>query len=176
MQKYRGRLHIRLLLTLAVAVGGVAQAQTSQQIAPNAYTISGWRVECASQSSTLSCQLIDQVTARANNGVIAGITVAQAGAAKTPTIVVQVPLGAALDQPVRVGFNGGVEQTLPFVSCYNNGCFARATLQDSLLAKMRDAKQPLALLYSTYDANMNKQTIRITLPLDGFAVAYDKLK
>lgn len=176
MHTYRGRLTVPLLLTLAVAFGGAAQAQTTQQVAPSAYSISGWRVECASQSSALSCQLIDQVTARANNGVLAGVTVVQTGAAKTPTIVVQVPLGAALDQSVRVGFNSGAEQLLPFVSCYNNGCFARAALQDSLLTQMRDAKEPLALSYATYDSNMNKQTIRITLPLDGFAVAYDKLK
>lgn len=175
MQMYRSRLSIRLLLLLAVTISGTAQAQT-QQVSPNAYSISGWRVECSSQSNALACQLIDQVTARANNGVIAGISVVQAGAAKTPTLVVQVPLGAALDQSVRVGFNSGAEQMVPFVSCYNNGCFARATLQDSMLAQMRNAKEPLSVSYSTYDANMNKQSIRITLPLDGFAVAYDKLK
>jgi invasion protein IalB len=170
-----GRLTVFLLLSLPAVFCGMAQAQT-QQVSPNAYSISGWRVECSSQSNALACQLIDQVTARANNGVIAGISVVQAGTAKTPTLIVQVPLGAALDQSVRVGFNGGAEQMLPFVSCYNNGCFARAGLQDSLLAQMRDGKQPLSVSYSTYDANMNKQSIRITLPLDGFAVAYDKLK
>jgi invasion protein IalB len=175
MQPYRSSSAIRLLLILSVAFGAPAQAQT-QQVSPTAYSISGWRVECSSQSNALACQLIDQVTARANNGVIAGISVVQAGAAKTPTLVVQVPLGAALDQPVRMGFNSGAEQMVPFVSCYNNGCFARATLQDSLLSQMRDAKEPLSVSYSTYDANMNKQSIRITLPLDGFAVAYDKLK
>lgn len=170
-----GRLTVVLLLMLPIAFGGLAQAQT-QQVSPSAYSISGWRVECSSQSNALACQLIDQVTARANNGVIAGISVVQAGAAKTPTLVVQVPLGAALDQSVRVGFNSGAEQMVPFVSCYNNGCFARAALQDSMLAQMRNAKEPLSVSYSTYDANMNKQSIRITLPLDGFAVAYDKLK
>jgi len=175
MRVYRSRLPIRLLLVLAVSFSGAAQAQT-QQVSPSAYSISGWRVECSSQSNALACQLIDQVTARANNGVIAGVSVVQAGATKTPTIVVQVPLGAALDQPISVGLNGGAQQTVPFVSCYNNGCFARAALQDSLLAQMRDAKQPLSLSYSTYDASMNKQSIHITMPLDGFAVAYDKLK
>jgi invasion protein IalB len=175
MRLYRSRLHAALFLALGVAAGSSAQAQTTQ-LPASAYSISGWRVECSSQSNALACQLIDQVVARANNGVIAGLSVQQVGAAKTPTLIVQVPLGAALDQPVRVGFNAGTAQSVPFVSCYNNGCFARAALQDSMLAQMRDAKQPLSVSYSTYNANMQKQNINITLPLDGFAVAYDKLK
>lgn len=173
----RSSLFFRCLtiVTVAAAFSSMAQAQTTQ-VSPSAYSISGWRVECSSQSNALSCQLVDQVLARANNGVIAGISVMQAGAAKTPTIVVQVPLGSALDQPIRVGFNGGPEQQLTFVSCYSSGCFARGTIGGALLAQMRDAKQPLSVSYATLDAAFNKQTVRITLPLDGFAVAYDKLK
>lgn len=159
----------------ALAQAAPAQAQTTQ-VSPQAYSVSGWRVECTSANNALSCQLVDQITARANNGVIAGISVVQAGSAKAPTIVVQVPLGAALDEPVRLGFNGGAEQLLSFVSCYANGCYARGTLSDAMLAQMRDAKQPLALSYSAYASATNKQSIRITLPLDGFAVAYDKLR
>lgn len=152
-----------------------AQTQTTQ-VSPSAYSISGWRVECSSQNNALACQLVDQVTARANNGVIAGVSVMQAGAAKTPTIVVQVPLGTALDEPIRLGLNGGAEQELTFVSCYNSGCFARGTLSDAMLTQMRDTKQTLSLSYAALNGTMNKQSIRITLPLDGFAVAYDKLK
>ncbi|HET7814144.1 MAG TPA: invasion associated locus B family protein [Candidatus Baltobacteraceae bacterium] len=162
---------------VAAPLTAAAQAQTPMtQVSPSAYSISGWRVECSSRANALACQLVDQVTARANNGVLAGIAITQTGDAKAPTIVVQVPLGAALDAPVRLGFNAGAEQTIAYVSCYNNGCFARGTIDDTMLAQMRDAKQPLALSYSNYDNNMNKQTIRITLPLDGFAVAYGKLK
>ncbi len=177
MRTYRSRLPAFALIALLAgsAVPAQTRAQTTQ-VAPSAYSISGWRVECASRSNALSCQLVNQVVARANNGVIAGISVQQTGAEKTPTIIVQVPLGAAVDSPVRVGLNAGSEELLPFVSCYSSGCFARATLGDALLAQMRDGKQPLSVSYASFDANMNRQTIRITLPLDGFAVAYDKLK
>ena len=181
MSLYVHRLTVLASGVLAVALVAVpqgaapAQSQTTQ-IAPSAYSISGWRLECSSQSNALSCQVVDQVVARSNNAVITGISIVQAGPAKTRTIVVQLPLGVALDQPVRVGFNAGPEQMLPFVSCYNNGCFARATLGDALFAQMRSAKQPLSVSYANLDGSLNKQNIRVTLPLDGFAVAYDKLK
>jgi invasion protein IalB len=119
---------------------------------------------------------VDQVLARANDSVLAGISMVRAESTKTVTMIVQVPLGVAVSDGVHVGLSGTEEQTLAFVSCYNNGCFARGTLSDALLSQMRDAKQPLAVSYSAFDGNMNKQNIRITLPLDGFAVAYDKLK
>lgn len=162
------------LLAAAAPAGTAAQTQPTQ-VSPNAYSISGWRVECSSRNNTLSCQLVDQVLTRANNGVIAGISVLQAGDAKTPTMVVQVPLGVGVADGVRIGI-GSDEQLLPFISCYGNGCFARGTIGNPLLSEMRDAKQPLSISYSTFDGNMNKQSVRITLPLDGFAVAYDKLK
>jgi invasion protein IalB len=168
-----------MMLTCALAAsaapGGAAAQTQPAQVSPNAYSISGWRVECSSRNNVLSCQLVDQVLARANNGVIAGISVLQAGEGKTPTMVVQVPLGVSIADGVRVGI-GSNEQLLPFISCYGSGCFARGAIGDPLLSQMRDAKQPLSVSYSTFDGNMNKQNVRITLPLDGFAVAYDKLK
>lgn len=166
----------RLPAAASLIAGALLLQGQTAQVSPSAYSISGWRVECATQSSALSCQLIDQVVERANNGVIASISVMQAGDKKTPMMVVQIPLGAALETPVQVGFEGGPQQTLPFFSCYSNGCFASDRLNDTILTQMRGAKQPLAVSYATLDRSMNRQTIRITLPLDGFAVAYDKLK
>lgn len=160
---------------LAAAAQAPAQSQTTQ-VPSSAYSISGWRLECSSERTALSCQVLDQVFARANSAVIAGVSVREAADGKTPVLIVQVPLGVAIDQPVHVGFSGGAEQVLPFVSCYANGCFARAPLGDTLLTAMRTAKQPLSLTYANLDSNLNKQSIRVTLPLDGFAVAYDKLK
>lgn len=171
----RTRVSVHGVALMALMSGALAQAQTTQ-VAPNAYSISGWRVDCSSRNNALSCRLVDQVLARANNGIIAGLSIVQTGDAKTPTMVVQVPLGAAVADGVRVGIIGGSEQTLPFVSCYNSGCFARGAIADALLSQMRDAKQSLSVSYATYDGSMNKQNVRITLPLDGFAVAYDKLK
>ncbi len=165
-----------MLLAAAAVLPASAAAQQSTQVPPSAYTISGWRVECGSQNNALACQALDQITARANNSIIAAISVTQPKNAKTPMISVQVPLGVALDGGVHVGFASGAQQVIPFVACYANGCFAQANISDQLLAQMRSAAQPLSMLYATYDANLNKQEIRISLPLNGFAVAYDKLK
>jgi invasion protein IalB len=165
-------------LTSLVLLLAMAQGQTpgTAQVSPTAYTISGWRLECATQSGALSCQVLNQVLARSNNAVIAAISVQQSGAAKAPVLIVQVPLGVAIDEPVKVEIQNGASQMLPFLSCYGNGCFARAPLGDALLAGMRDSKQPLSVTYQNLDATFSKQSINVTLALDGFSQAYDKLK
>jgi invasion protein IalB len=169
---------LRALASTALLVATTntqSPAQTTGQVSPAAYTISGWRLECATQNSVLSCQVLNQVLARSNSAVIAAISVQQ-GAAKTPVLVVQVPLGVAIDQPVKVAIQNGATQMLPFFSCYGNGCFARAPLDDALLTAMRTSKQPLSLTYANLDSALNKQSINVTLALDGFSQAYDKLK
>ena len=138
--------------------------------------ISGWRLECDSRSGPLACQLIDQVTARSNNAVISAISLHVDAMTKGPIMVVQVPLGIAVEDAVRVGFENGAVQTLPIYTCNRNGCFARAQAGEPVLSAMRAAKQPLRIAYESLDSNAAKQTITITLGLDGFSAAFDRLR
>jgi invasion protein IalB len=148
----------------------------SAQVPQAEISISGWRLECDSLGGALQCHLLDQVTARGNNAVISAITIRRQSAANAPVMVVQVPLGIAVDNAVRVGFENGAVQTLPFFTCNRNGCFARAQVGEPVLSAMRAAKQPFRIAYETLDANGEKQTVTITLGLDGFSSAYDRLR
>lgn len=166
---------------VAVLSAATAQAQTpspppSAQVPPAQITISGWRLECDSLSGPLACQVTDRVTARANDAVISAISLRIDPLAKTPVMLVHVPLGIAVQDAVRVGFETGAVQTLPVYTCNAGGCFARAALGAPVLAAMRSAKEPLRIAYAALDAKGAKQTITISLALDGFASAYDRLR
>lgn len=50
-------------------------------------------------------------------------------------------------------------------------CFAGSTVPDAMIAAMRSGKQLKIVFY-----NANEQAITVTLPLAGFALAYDKIK
>ena len=147
-----------------------------QQVSPSEIQISGWQLQCDSKSTTgLNCQALDQVTARRNNAVISAVSIRQTTDRK-PVLYVQVPLGIALEDGIRVGFENGAVQALPAFTCNSNGCMARAPIGDPLLNAMRAAKQPLRIAYENLDGNLNKQTVTIVLGLDGFSAAYDKLR
>ena len=174
-----------VLLVAALGAPALAQstpapvrpsAPAAQQVSPSEITISGWQLQCDSRGgSGLNCQALDEVTARRNNAVISAVSVRQTPD-KKPIILVQVPLGIALQDGIRVGFENGAVQAMPAFTCNNNGCMARAAIGDPLLNAMRAAKQPLRIAYENLDGNLNKQTITIVLGLDGFSAAYDKLR
>jgi invasion protein IalB len=139
-------------------------------------SISGWSLQCGSPGGgKLFCQLLDQVSVRSNGAVLAALSVHQTAGSKSPAMLLQVPVGIAVDEGVRVSVASGTEQTLPVVTCNRNGCFAQAPISAALLAAMRAGKAPLRVVYSVLDANGGKQAITITLSLDGFSTVYDRL-
>ncbi|GAC1416400.1 MAG: hypothetical protein NVSMB64_26620 [Candidatus Velthaea sp.] len=84
-----------------------------------------WRLECASNTGTLLCQALDRVSLSSTNGVLGAVSVQLENDAKTPAILVQVPLGIAIANAVRVGTKSGPGQTLSVVTCTREGCLAR---------------------------------------------------
>lgn len=160
---------------LGTPAGAQTPPATATQVSPAAYVVSGWRVECATAGSALACQALDQVTARANNGVIASVSITLAPDGKTPYVLVTTPLGVAVDSSIRMTMPSGPNQTLAFLTCNGNGCFGRAALSDSMLTAMRSTNQTLTITYDSLNGNLVKQSISITLALDGFPAAYNKL-
>jgi invasion protein IalB len=136
--------------------------------------ISGWRLDCTSVGGALECQLRDEVTARANNAVISA-SIRQDATSAAPLAIVQIPLGTAIDDAVRVGFNNGALQRLPVRTCNRNGCFASGRLGQPVVAGLRAAKAPLRIAYDTLADSGAKQTVTISLGLDGFASAFARL-
>lgn len=172
-----------VFIALFASAGVAADAQTNAPATPSSaapsaplIVISGWRLECASTTGgSLACEALDRVSVRTTGAVVGGLSVHFLADGKTPEILVQVPLGIAVPAGVRVGTNSGIMQTLPVSTCNRDGCFARAQMSGPLLGAMRAAKEALRIAYDSLAPNADARTVTISLGLDGFAAAYDKL-
>lgn len=148
--------------------GAAAADQTTASIAAVG---SSWRVECTSNGPVLDCRTVQQVVTRENQQLVAGLTVRVPAETKKPVMMVQMPLGVMVSEAVNLVVDDGKPEQFNIQTCNQQGCFVGAPLADNLLAAMRTGKQ-LRIVFQ----NGNKQAITVTMPLAGFALAYDKVK
>jgi invasion protein IalB len=162
-------------IILVAALTQAATAQTPPPAQTSQIAISGWRVECDSQGTALNCRVTNRATQGGTGFVIAALGVAIANDTKKTVLTLQLPLGLAVTDPVTLTADS-VSQPYSIITCDRAGCFARAPIGDALLDKMRDGKQSLRIAYNVVGPTLLKQTVTLTLPLDGFAVALNKIK
>jgi invasion protein IalB len=91
--------------------------------------------------------------------------------AKTGAMLLTLPLGLNLTEPVTVKVDNGAAERQPIQTCTNVGCFVTMTLNDKMLAAMRTGGE---LKVTVQD--VNKKPIDMGLPLLGFGLAFDKAK
>jgi invasion protein IalB len=171
---------MKIVSAFIILFGALAQA-AGAQTAPTVpaapapqIAISGWKVECDSQGTALNCRVTNR--AAENSGfVIAALGVALAADTKKPVLTLQLPLGLAVTDPVTL-VDDTVSQAYSLVTCDRAGCFARAPISDALLDKMTTGKLPLRLSYNIVGPTLVKQTVTLTLPIDGFAASLNKIK
>jgi invasion protein IalB len=160
----RCRLAI-LGLVLATAAPGLASPGLAQDAPPSA-----WRVECTGDGKSLDCRAIQQMINRDDKQLIAQLS-ARVAADKTAVLLIQLPLGISLTEPVQLKVDNGTAERYPVQTCTNVGCIVSLPLKDPLMAAMRTGT---LLKISIQDTN--KRTINIDVPLLGFALAFDKAK
>jgi len=90
---------------------------------------------------------------------------------KSAAMVITLPLGLNLTEPVLVKVDNGATERQSIQTCTNVGCFVAMTLTDKLIAAMRTGSD---LKITVQDAN--KKPVEMSLPLLGFGVAFDKAK
>jgi len=90
---------------------------------------------------------------------------------KSAVLLIQLPLGISLTEPVQIKVDNGTAERYPVQTCTNVGCIVSVPLKDPLMAAMRTGT---LLKISIQDAS--KRTINIDVPLLGFALAFDKAK
>ncbi len=130
-----------------------------------------WRVECTGDGKTLDCRAVQQVFQRETRQLVLSAVVRPAADAKTGAMVLTLPLGLNLTEPVAVKVDNGAVERQPIQTCTNVGCFVAMTLTDKMIAAMRTGSE---LKITVQDAN--KKPIDMSLPLLGFGVAFDKAK
>jgi invasion protein IalB len=130
-----------------------------------------WRVDCAGDGKVLECRALQQIVNRDDKHLLAQITVRLPPDSKTPVMMLQLPLGLNLSEPVQFKVDNGTVEKQPVQTCTTTGCFVGMQLNDKFLAAMRgDTLLKIALQDS------NKQPIAIDVPLLGFSLALDKAK
>jgi invasion protein IalB len=157
--------------TCVVTLAATGAAAAQQQKTTVQATGSDWRVECTNSGKMLDCRAYAQVVQRDNKHIITSLTVRYPAETKKPVMMVQTPLGILVSEPVSISVDSAEPEHAKIQTCTQACCFAGSAIPDALLAAMRSGKQ-LKIAF----ANSNKQTITVTLPLAGFALAYDKIK
>jgi invasion protein IalB len=131
----------------------------------------GWRVECANDGKALDCQTVNKVSQRESGQVVTAVAIRIPPDTKKPVLMVQLPLGIQVNQQVSVQVDEGKAERYPIQTCAQNGCFVAVPVADQVIGALRGGKTLKVAFQS-----VTSQTITVTMPLGGFALAYDKIK
>jgi invasion protein IalB len=154
-----------LTILAGTAAAGPAPAQAPE--GPPA----AWRVECTGDGKSLDCRAVQQLFHRESRQLLVSLAVRPAADGKTGAMVMQLPLGLNLTEPITLKIDNGLSERQPIQTCTNVGCFIAMTVADKLLAAMRTGSQ---LNITVQDSS--KKPVEMALPLLGFGVAFDKAK
>jgi invasion protein IalB len=167
----------RISITTALAGAGLLASLVSIAAAlagePEKIPAAGsdWRVECTNNLKTLDCRAFLEVVQKNSNQVVTAFTVRYPAETKKPVMMLQLPLGILVSESVLVEVDGSQPERTAVQTCTAAGCFVGATMPEALINTMLTGKQ-LKIIF--YDAS--KQRVTVTLPLAGFALAYNKIK
>jgi invasion protein IalB len=164
----------RILLAATVAASTAIVAAVSRSApaqAPETPPPAAWRVECTGDGKTLDCRATQQVFHRETRQLLVSVAVRPGTDGKSGAILMTLPLGLNLTEPVLVKVDNGAPEKQAIQTCTNVGCFVAMTISDKFIAAMRSGTD---LKITVQDAN--KKPIEMSLPLLGFALAFDKAK
>src|SRR5712675_2544930 len=163
-----GKRAVATMTAALVASLIAASSQLATAQAPDGPP-AAWRVECTGDGKTLDCRAVQQVFQRDTRQLVLSAVVRPAADLKTGAMLLTLPLGLNLTEPVTVKVDNGAAERQPIQTCTNVGCFVTMTLTDKMLAAMRTGSE---LKITVQDAN--KKPIDMGLPLLGFGPAFDK--
>ncbi|MFC0411011.1 invasion associated locus B family protein [Roseomonas elaeocarpi] len=160
----------------AASAGATAQAAAAQAAAQRTATPFGdWSLICTARpAGGRGCEAAAAVVTKEGKPLV--LAALGRSEPKAPLrLVLQVPVNARVDQPLRLLPAQGEASLLPFRSCNALGCFAEITLeQGGLPAGLRaqTAEQPLRVEWQDAAGN------RVALPLSwrGFNAAAEALE
>ena len=166
-----GKRVVLMAATAGLALGIAATCRSAPAQAPEAPAAAAWRVECSGDGKVLECRAVQQVFQRETRQLVLSAVVRPAPDAKTGAMLLTLPLGLNLTEPVTVKVDNGAAERQPIQTCTNVGCFVTLALTDKMLAAMRSGSE---LKITVQD--VNKKPIDMGLPLLGFGLAFDKAK
>jgi invasion protein IalB len=163
------RLRAAVVLALGLGIGTPAPAQEADPEAGKMNFVgSGWQVQCNNTGTALDCMVLQRITS-AEGALIAALAV-RAGDATGSALTIQLPLGILVSAPVIMQVDGGVKKSFAIRTCLAAGCVLEAEVPALLLDEMKGGTS-LLLSFQSLDA----QPISLDIPLNGFALAVERL-
>jgi invasion protein IalB len=141
-----------------------APSQPAQATSPPA----AWRLECVGDGKTLECQTMQSLINRDDGKLVVLVSVRFPPKAP-PVMMLQLPLGLNVAEPVQIAVDKGVPDRQPVQTCTNAGCFVGMPLDDKFVLAMRTGT---SLKVTVQDSG--KHPIALDIPLLGFGIALDK--
>jgi len=130
-------------------------------------TFGVWRRTCDEGPCQIYLGLRDPET----NETVASIAVVRDVEADRGSMYLELPIRVALQPGVSLEV-GSRTEAIPYQFCRPEGCIAIAPLDPGLISALEQAKTA-ALDFVRYGSASAE---RITVPVEGFAVAYDSLR
>jgi invasion protein IalB len=156
-----------LVLVMAIAIGGPAQAQG---VVKSVY--GDWQIRCDTPPGAQSeqCALMQAVTAKDRPNVGLTVIVLKTADQKSRLMRVIAPLGIMLPSGLGLKIDNKDVGRAGFVKCLPNGCLAEITMDDNLVNQLRSAQTATFIIFQTPEEGMG-----FPMSLKGFGEGFDKL-
>lgn len=162
----------------AKATKGQPQQQTQATPAPSPSTAPApaqpaWAMRCSSPSrdAPLECAIEQNAFLAKTGQLVVLVNIRVPGDTRAPIALVQLPLGLNLQAGAKFQIDDGKGVDLPIQTCENKGCYASVPISSETLNALRSGKQ-LKIIFQ----DLAKESLTVTVPLNDFAAAYDKIK
>jgi invasion protein IalB len=132
-----------------------------------------WASRCASdgRQSGLDCTLEQSIFEAKSRQLLMQVVVRVPPDTRKPVLIIQLPLGLFLPAGVTLKFDDGKPGRYDVQTCDQKGCILQVPVSNEMLQEMAKSKQ-MAVSFQ----NLSKQDIGVPVSLNGFIVAYDKIK
>ena len=114
----RGEM-IATAMALLIAVGAGSRSASAQQSPEN--PPAAWRVECTGDGKTLDCRAVPQIFHRESRQLLVSVAVRPAADGKSGAMLMTLPLGLNLTEPVLIKVDSGAPERQAIQTCTNFG-------------------------------------------------------
>jgi invasion protein IalB len=158
----------------APAQAAPAAATPAPAIPPqNQARVSGWVSRCVTNARAAApeCVTEQNMVLVSSGQAVMTVVIRIAPENRAPQLQVQLPHGTYLPAGVKLRTDTGVGLDLAFQMCDARGCFTGNPITPELLAALKTAKRLDASVQ-----NMGRETQLLSMPMDGFAAAYERVQ
>jgi invasion protein IalB len=157
---------------VVVAKGGDQPAQPPQAPPTQAGSAQPtWRVNCSSSRAGLDCRATQTLFFKRTRQPLLALAVRVPPDTKKPEMLAEVPFGTYLPAGISFQFGRDAAKTVPFRSCNRSGCWTVYPVTEAEIGAMLKGTDVVVSIQ-----DLQRRPITLTVPVQGFAEAYEKIR